>query len=144
MRDVEDLARLAINTGLSIHKKVGPGLFESVYEALLATELTRTGLSVQRQAPIFVEYDGVPLGEGFRADLLIENVLVVEVKSVERLAPLHTKQLLTYLRLLQQPLGLLMNFGGLTFREGIKRVVNDYKVATPYLRINQVPTITIE
>ena len=144
MGDVEDLARLAIDTGLSIHKKVGPGLFESVYEALLATELTRVGLSVKRQASIFVEYEGVPLGEAFRADLLIENALIVEVKSVERLAPLHTKQLLTYLRLLQQPLGLLMNFGGPTFREGIKRVVNDYRIATRHLRIDRIPTITME
>jgi GxxExxY protein len=91
-----------------------------------------------------VEYDGVQLGEGFRADLLIERVLIVEVKSVERLSTLHTKQLLTYLRLLQQPLGLLMNFGGATFREGIRRVVNDYRVASPHLRINQVPTIPFE
>jgi GxxExxY protein len=144
MGDVEDWARLAIDAGVSIHRKLGPGLFESVYEALLALELARHGLSVQRQVPISIEYDGIVLGEGFRADLLVENRLVIEVKSVERLSPLHTKQMLTYLRLLQQPLGLLMNFGGLTLREGIKRVVNNHGDASPHLRVNQVPIAVIE
>jgi GxxExxY protein len=104
----------------------------------------RGGLSVQRQAPISIEYDGVALGEGFRADLLVENTLIIEIKSVERLSPLHGKQLLTYLRLLHQPLGLLMNFGGATFREGIKRVVNNHVDASAHLRINQIPAIQIE
>jgi len=144
MGDIEEWARLAIDAGVRIHRKIGPGLFESVYESLLAMELARHGLSVQRQAPIRVEYDGVVLGEGFRADLLVENRFVIEVKSVERLSPLHTKQMITYLRLLQQPLGLLMNFGGLTLREGIKRVVNNHGEASPLLRVNQVPTIEID
>jgi GxxExxY protein len=144
MGGVEEWARLAIDAGLDIHRKIGPGLFESVYEALLALELTRAGLSVQRQAPINIEYDGIVLGEGFRADLLVENSLIVEVKSVERLSPVHTKQLLTYLRLLQQPLGLLLNFGGETFREGIKRVVNNHCDASLHLRVNRPPIIEIE
>ena len=143
-RDIEELARLAIDAGFHIHSELGPGLFESVYEAMLVLKLSEVGLSVQRQAPISIEYEGVSLGEGFRADLLIENRLIVEVKSIERLSPLHTKQVLTYLRLLQQPLGLLMNFGGATFREGIKRVVNDHTSLASHLRINQVPTLTIE
>ena len=142
--DIEVLARLAIDTGFRIHLELGPGLFESVYEALLALKLSESGLSVQRQAPINIEYEGIPLGEGFRADLLVENRLILEIKSVERLSPLHSKQLLTYLRLLQQPLGLLMNFGGETFREGVRRVVNDHGNASSQLRVNQLPTIQIE
>jgi len=142
--DIEELARLAIDAGFRIHRELGPGLFESVYEALLALKLSEAGLSVQRQMPIGIEYEGVPLGEGFRADLLVENKLILEIKSVERLSPLHSKQLLTYLRLLQQPLGLLMNFGAETFREGIKRVVNDHAGASPHLRVNRLPTIQIE
>ena len=111
---------------------------------VLAMELARTGLTVARQAPIRVEYGGVVLGEGFRADLLVEDKLVIEIKSVELLSPLHAKQLLTYLRLLDQPLGLLMNFGGETFREGIKRVVNNHGGASTRLRVNQTPAIRIE
>jgi len=143
-RDVEELARLAIDAGFHIHSEIGPGLFESVYEALLALKLSELGISVQRQVPISIEYDGIALGEGFRADLLVEDSLILEIKSVERLSPLHSKQLLTYLRLAQQPLGLLMNFGGMTFREGLKRVVNDHADASRHLRVNQLPTIQIE
>lgn len=84
------------------------------------------------------------LGEGFRADLLVENGLIIEVKSVERLSPVHTKQLLTYLRLLHQPLELLLNFGGETFREGIKRVVNNHFDASPNLRVNRTRIIEIQ
>ena len=143
-RDVEELARLAIDAGFHIHSEIGPGLFESVYEALLALKLSELGISVQRQVPISIEYEGIALGEGFRADLLIEDSLILEIKSVERLSPLHSKQLLTYLRLARQPLGLLMNFGGMTFREGLKRIVNDHANASRHLRVNQLPTIQIE
>jgi GxxExxY protein len=141
--DIEELARLAINAGFHIYRDLGPGLFESVYEALLALKLSEAGFSVQRQMPITIEYEGVALG-GFRADLLIENMLILEIKSIERLSPLHSKQVLTYLRLLHQPLGLLMNFGGETFREGVKRVVNDHASPSSQLRVNQLPTIRIE
>jgi GxxExxY protein len=138
MRDIEELAALAIDSGLRIHKELGPGLLESVYEAVLAASLVREGLAVERQKPIEIEYDGMILGEGFRADLLIEGRLIVEIKSVERLAPVHGKQLLTYLKLAKQPLGLLMNFGGETFREGLKRVVNNHDPFAPSrLRVNQ-------
>ena len=144
MRDIEELARLAVDAGFHIHKEIGPGLLESVYEAVLALELTRAGLSVERQAPVRIEYDGIVLAEGFRADLIIEKLLIIEIKSVEQLLPLHGKQLLTYLRLLQQPLGLLMNFGGATFREGVKRIVNNHVSASPHLRVNRMPTISID
>ena len=124
MRDIEELASIAIDCGLRLHRDLGPGLLESVYEAILAAQLTRVGLAVERQKILPVEFDGVALADGFRIDLLVEGQLIIEVKSVERLAPVHSKQLLTYLRLTRQPVGLLMNFGGETFREGLKRVVN--------------------
>jgi GxxExxY protein len=141
MRDIEDLARIAVDTGLGVHRTLGPGLFESVYEAVLALELSQAGLSVARQAPVSVQYDDTPLGDGFRVDLLVEDKLVIEIKSIERLSPLHSKQLLTYLRLLDQPLGLLMNFGGETFREGLRRVVNNHDHASTRLRVNQAQFI---
>jgi GxxExxY protein len=138
MRDIEELATLAIDSGFKIHKELGPGLLESVYEAVMAASLARGGLMVERQKPIEIEYDGMMLGEGFRADILVEGRLIIEVKSIERLAPVHGKQLLTYLKLAKQPLGLLMNFGGETFREGLKRVVNNHdSFASSRLRVNQ-------
>ena len=144
MREIEELARLAVDCGLKIHKDLGPGLLESVYEAIMAASLARCGLSVERQKPIPIEYDGLTFGEGFRADLLVEGRLIIEIKSLDRLAPAHGKQLLTYLRLAKQPLGLLMNFGGETFREGIRRVVNDHKNFAPSrLRVNQAALIEV-
>ncbi|HEX8125572.1 MAG TPA: GxxExxY protein [Allosphingosinicella sp.] len=126
MRDIEELARMAVDCGFKIHRELGPGLPESVYEVVMAARLVREGLLVERQKPIPIEVDGIPLGEGFRADLLVEGQLLIEVKSIDRLAPVHGRQLLTYLRLADRPLGLIMNFGGETFREGVKRVANNY------------------
>jgi GxxExxY protein len=138
IRDIEELARLSIDEGLRMHKELGPGLLESVYEAVLAASLARSGLPVERQRPIAIEYDGMILREGFRADILVDGQLIIEIKSVERLAPVHGKQLLTYLRLARKPLGLLLNFGGETFREGIKRVVNNHTgFESSRLRVNQ-------
>ena len=138
MRDVEELASEAIDCGLKIHKELGPGLLESVYEAVMAAALSRRGLVVERQKPIAIEYDGLQLGEGFRADLMIEGRLIIAIKCSDRLAPVHGRQLLTYLRLAKQPLGLLMNFGGETFREGLRRVVNNHSsFASSRLRVNQ-------
>ena len=124
MRDIEELARLTVDCGFHIHKKLGPGLLESVYEAVLAASLERSGLRVKRQKPVPIRFEGLSIADAFRADLVVEDALIVEVKSVERTAAIHAKQLLTYLRLTEQPLGLLMNFGCETFREGVKRVVN--------------------
>jgi GxxExxY protein len=124
--ELESLATIAVDCGFKLHQRLGPGLLESVYEALMAESLARRGLFVERQKPIPIQFDGVTLNEGFRADLLIEGVLLLELKSVERLAPVHGKQVLTYLRLMDLPLGLLMNFGAATFREGIKRVANNH------------------
>jgi GxxExxY protein len=125
MSNVDKLAALAIDCGFAIHRDLGPGLLESVYETLLAAKLARAGVLVERQKPVDVKYDGIRVREGFRADLLIDRILIVEVKSMERLAAVHSRQVLTYLRLLGLPLGLLMNFGGETFREGLRRVIND-------------------
>ena len=126
MPAVEELATAAVDCGFHIHKELGPGLLESVYEAVLAQALNERGFSVVRQQSIPISFRGVVLPEAFRADLIVENSLVIEVKSVERSAPVHAKQLLTYLRLMKQPLGLLMNFGCETFRDGVKRVVNGH------------------
>src|SRR4051794_15614661 len=140
MADLEELARISVDCGFKIHSDLGPGLLESVYEAVLASALLRRGLAVERQTPIPIEYEGVRLTEGFRADLVVGGSLIIEVKSVERLGPVHGKQLLTYLRLTRQPLGLIMNFGGATFREGVKRVVNNHTdFASSRLRVNQIP-----
>lgn len=125
--DVEELASIAVDCGFHLHKELGPGLLESAYEAIMADQLARRELHVLRQVPIPLRYGGVELPEGFRADLLIEGRLLVELKSVERLSPLHGKQVLTYLRLLDMPLGLLINFGGETFKEGMKRIVNNHR-----------------
>jgi GxxExxY protein len=122
--DIEELARIAIDCGFHIHKELGPGLLESVYEMLLAERLGRSGCPVERQKLLPVEFDGLKLPEGYRVDLLVDGKLIIEVKSVERLVPVHSKQLLTYIRLARQSVGLLMNFGGATFREGLQRVVN--------------------
>jgi GxxExxY protein len=124
MADIEELARIAIDCGFHIHKELGPGLLESVYEMLLAERLGRSGCPVERQKLLPVEFDGLKLPEGYRVDLLVDGKLIIEVKSVERLVPVHSKQLLTYIRLARQSVGLLMNFGGATFREGLQRVVN--------------------
>ena len=124
MADIEELARIAIDCGFHIHKELGPGLLESVYEMLLAERLSRSGYMVERQTLLPVEFDGLKLPEGYRVDLLVDGKLIIEVKSVERIAPVHSKQLLTYIRLARQPVGLLMNFGGATFREGLQRIVN--------------------
>ncbi len=127
-----------VDAAMKIHVDLGPGLLESVYEAVLAKALERRGLSVERQKPVRFEYDGLIFEEGFRVDLLVASRVVVELKSVETLAPVHGKQLLTYLRLLGLPVGLLINFGAPTLKAGIHRVVNHLDpTASPGLRINR-------
>ena len=123
---LEAIAKIAVGCGFKLHDQLGPGLLESVYEILLCESLKQRGLVVEKQKVIPITYNGVKLDEGFRADLIIEGQLLIEVKSVERFAAVHGKQVLTYLRLMNLPLGLLMNFGAATFRDGLKRVANDY------------------
>jgi GxxExxY protein len=124
MSDVERLAAEAIEFGFAIHRDLGPGLLESCYEVLLAASLARVGLAVERQKMVDIEYKGISVREAFRADLIVERCLIIEVKAVDRLAAVHSRQVLTYLKLLDLPLGLVMNFGGGTFHEGLKRVAN--------------------
>jgi GxxExxY protein len=129
--DIEELVAITIDCGFHIHKEIGPGLLESAYELILADMLVSKGMKVDRQKPIDIVFQGRTLPECFRVDLLIEDRLVVELKSIERLAPVHSKQVLTYLRLMKLPLGLLMNFGGATFKEGIKRISNGHNLFAP-------------
>ncbi|MEK6638218.1 MAG: GxxExxY protein [Pseudomonadota bacterium] len=124
--NLEFLAKIAVDCGFKLHDQLGPGLLESVYEIFLCESLKQRRLTVERQKVIAIKYNGVTLDEGFRADLIVEGQLLIEVKSVERFAPVHGKQVLTYLRLMNLPLGLLMNFGTAAFRDGLKRVANDY------------------
>ena len=124
MQDIEDLARRALKIGLMIHRDLGPGLLESAYETLMQKMLVRDGLSVERQRPVPLLYQDIEIDDVFKADLLVEGKLLIELKSVEKIAPVHLKQVLTYFRLLNLPVGLLMNFGAATFKEGAQRVLN--------------------
>ncbi len=124
--DLEAIASEVVDCGFQLHNDLGPGLLESAYEALMAAELHRRGLSVARQVAVPLSYKGVVVDNAFKIDLLIEQKLIVELKSIDRLAPVHGKQVLTYLRLMSLPLGLLMNFGQATFKDGIRRIANDY------------------
>lgn len=123
---IDELSGIVVDESFHIHTGLGPGHLESVYEAVLARRLEQRGLKVERQKPVTFEFDGMLFNEGFRADLIVEGQLVEELKSVEQLAPVHSKQVLTYLRLLDLRVGLLVNFGAPTLKAGLKRVVNNY------------------
>ena len=134
----EELSAVVVDTAFHIHRELGPDLLESVYEVVLARALARGGVGVERQHGVAFDYDGMHFAEGLRVDLLVGGVPVVELKSVETLALVHPKQVLTYLRLLDLPLGLLINFGSATFREGCRRIVNRHPFcASSRLRLNQ-------
>ena len=137
MQELDDITGAIIDAAIRIHRRPGPGLLESVYEALLARELERRGLRVARQKAVTFEFDGIVFEEGFRADLLVEERVLVELKSLEKLAPVHKKQLLTHLRLTHLHVGLLINFGAETLKQGLHRVVNDLPLSSsPRLRVN--------
>ena len=125
-RNLEDICRKTLDAAFKVHSALGPGLLESAYEACMAHELARSGLDARRQVTLPIIYDGHRIDAGYRIDLLIENVLVVELKAVDRLLPIHQAQLLSYLRLADRPLGLLINFNTLHLKDGIKRMVNNY------------------
>jgi iron complex transport system substrate-binding protein len=125
--NIEELSTIVVDTAFHLHRDLGPGLLESVYESIFARMLESRGLRVERQKPLAFDFQGMHFDDGLRVDLLVNDTLVVELKSVENFAPVHAKQLLTYLRLLKLPLGLLINFGAATFKEGCKRVVNNHK-----------------
>ncbi len=136
--DIEEIAREVVDSGYKVHSKLGPGLLESVYEVVVAKLLTGRGLNVERQKSVPIIFEGLRFDEGFRADLLVEGKLLVEIKSVENLCTVHGKQVLTYLRLLNLPLGLLMNFRGPIFKNGIKRIVNNHSdFASSRLRVHE-------
>jgi iron complex transport system substrate-binding protein len=136
--ELDDLTGAIVDTSIQIHRRIGPGLLESVYEVLLASTLGKQGLTVERQLPVTFTIEGLEFDKGFRVDLLVERSVIVEVKSVERLVTAHRKQLLTYLRLMDLRVGLLLNFGAGTMKERIKRVVNDLDPGmSPRLRANR-------
>jgi iron complex transport system substrate-binding protein len=124
--DLNSISGVIVDAALHIHSALGPGLLESVYEVALEHELVKRGLRVERQKPIPIEYEGIRFDEGFRADLIVESRIVVELKSVEEISRVHTKQLLTYIRLLDYRLGLLINFSAPVIKDGIRRVVNNF------------------
>ena len=126
MQSLEAIAKISVDCGFHLHRDIGPGLLESVYEILLFESLKEKGLSVERQKIISIAFRGRDLEEAFRADLVVENQILIELKSAERYAPIHAKQVITYLRLMDLPLGFLMNFGAATFKEGLKRLANNY------------------
>ncbi len=126
MLPIDELSSIVLEEAIGIHKEFGPGLFETVYESVLAGRLWRRGLKVERQVQAKAVFDGETYDPAFKIDLLVDGRLVIEIKAIERLGQTHMKQLLTYLRLLKQPVGLLLNFSGATMKDGIRRVVNDY------------------
>ncbi len=119
-----EVAKIIVDVAYQIHTRLGPGLLESVYEAIMKYELRKRGLRAENQVPIPVEWDGKRMDVGFRADLVVENCVIVELKSIEAVAPVHKKILLTYLRIADRRLGLLINFGVELIKNGISRVVN--------------------
>lgn len=123
---IEQLAKIAVDCGYRLHRDVGPGLLESVYEILLGEYLREAGVAFARQIPVPVTFKGVAIDNAFRADIIIEGSLLLELKSTEQHAPVHAKQVLTYLRLMNLPLGLLINFGAPSFKEGVRRIANNY------------------
>lgn len=123
--DENQIAKVIVDSAIQVHKQLGPGLFESVYEVVLAHELAQRGLACERQVPIPITYGAVLFEEGFRADILVEGKVLIEVKSIEETAPIHRKQVLTYLRLTNRRLGLLINFGEEYLKDGITRLVNN-------------------
>jgi GxxExxY protein len=119
-----EIGKIVVDAAYRVHSRLGPGLLESVYEVTLAYELRKRGLSVRRQQAIPIVYDDLEFDEGFRADLIVNDLVIIELKSVEEVARVHKKQLLTYLRLADKRLGYLINFGDELIRDGISRIAN--------------------
>jgi GxxExxY protein len=127
LEEIEEIARTAVDCGFQLHRDVGPGLLESVYQALTLASIRDRGLAVAKEVIVPIKYKSVVVDNAFKADLIVENLLLIELKSTERVALVHSKQVLTYLRLLNMPLGLLMNFGQPMFKDGLQRVVNNHR-----------------
>ncbi|NOU02338.1 MAG: GxxExxY protein [Novosphingobium sp.] len=124
---IDEMSAIVVDEAIGIHREFGPGLFESVYESVLADRLQSKGLTVDRQVAIQAVFDGQHFDAAFKIDILVEGTLILEIKAVDQLTKAHAKQLLTYLRIMKQPVGLLLNFNGATMKEGIRRMVNDYQ-----------------
>ena len=127
MKLIDEVTRDVIGLSMRIHTALGPGLFESIYETVLAGKLIELGYTVERQLPINIEFEGTQFRNAFKIDLLVDQQLVIEIKSVEKPSALHAQQLLTYLRLMNLPVGLVINFSCLTLKDGIRRVVNNHR-----------------
>jgi len=121
-----EIEKIIVESAVAIHRQLGPGLLESVYEVILAYELKKSGLLVARQVPVSIKYHGIKFDEGFRVDIFVENKVIIELKSVEVLNKAHKKQVLTYLRLTGCKLGYLLNFGEALMKNGISRIINGY------------------
>jgi GxxExxY protein len=127
LKPINDLTREVIGLAMRVHSALGPGLFENVYEIVLVGKLLEAGYAVQRQVPVDIEFEGTHFSNAFKIDILVDERLILEIKSIAALQPVHTKQLLTYLRLRNLHVGLILNFGGVTMAEGVVRVVNKHK-----------------
>ncbi len=125
MKRINDITETIIGSAISVHRELGPGLLESAYEACLAYDIAKSGLSVERQKELPVKYRNVKLDCGYRIDLLVENKVIVEIKAIDKLAPIHTAQLLSYLKLSGCKVGLLINFNVKILKDGIRRLIND-------------------
>ena len=137
---LDDITGEIVDAAYKLHTGLGPGLVESVYEVVLARELERRGLRAARQKSVSFDFDGLNFRDCLRVDLLVESRVVVEIKSVEKTLPVHQRQLLTYLRLMHLRVGLLINFGAPTLREGLQRIVHELPPsASPRLRVNHLP-----
>jgi iron complex transport system substrate-binding protein len=137
-RSLDEVTGEIVDAAFKLHTALGPGPLESVYEAVLYRDLQRRGFQVERQKIAAFEYDGLRFEDGLRIDPLVDAPVIVEIKSVERSTPAHGKQALTYLRLLNLPVGLLINFGAPTLKEGLQRIVNGLpNSASPRLRVNR-------
>ena len=119
-----EIGTIVVESAIHVHRTLGPGLLETVYEAVMERQLTWAGLQVERQVPIPIRFEGLEFEEGFRADLLLNRRVILELKSVEKVHPVHKKQVLTYLRLTDLKLGYLLNFGDELMKDGISRIIN--------------------
>jgi len=126
-KEINRITSMIIESAIRIHRTVGPGILEKAYFGCLCYELVSAGLKIQTQKELPLLYQGVKIDCAYRADLIVEESVIVEVKAIESLAPIHSRQLLTYLRIAHLPVGLLLNFGALTMKQGIERVVNNFK-----------------
>ena len=127
MNDIEEIARKIVHSAIRVHKSLGPGLLESVYQRCLAYELETSGLTVQCEVPLPVHYEKISIDMGFRADMVVNDSVIIENKTVDKIAPIHEAQLLTYLKMADLHLGFLLNWNTVLMKNGIRRMVNDLK-----------------